>query len=49
MQHIAKVKLEKEEEAWKLSSQLKGLNRTLRESLAQQQDLEDELVRCVVD
>lgn len=45
MQHLAKVKLEKEEEAWALSSQLKELNRTLRESLGRQQALEDELVR----
>lgn len=44
MQHIAKIKLEKEEEAWALSSQLKEVNSTLRESLARQQALEDELV-----
>lgn len=47
MQHLAAVKLEKEEEAWKLSSQLKAVNATLRASLARQQELADELVCCV--
>lgn len=43
MDHLANVKLQKEEEAWALSRQLKELNATLRESVARQQALEDEL------
>jgi hypothetical protein len=47
MQHLAKVKLEKEEEAYALSSQIKAVNHSLKESIARQQELEDELVRVL--
>jgi len=48
MHHLAKVKLEKEEEAFALSTQIQAVNRSLQDSVARQQELEDELVRASV-
>ncbi len=48
MHHLANVKLEKEEEAFALSTQIQAVNRSLQDSVARQQELEDELVRASV-